>query len=388
MPNALIGLLAVVLAVVLRWYLRRTRNPDSDGEQHSAQETSILSKSHPESLTRPITPSAAPLRNSGSAAPAATQPTAARSAYGTIEHVTPMPAPMTSPGADAPYDDAGQPAAEPLNPELAAAVDVARAAAEDEARPGDDPIGSPILTLDTTGEDSESAAAEGSTPPPVGAHVGVEAEGSHAVTHHFESNYPGYVGWRWAVTVASVGQGEPVTVSEVVLLPGPTALTAPDWVPWRDRVQPGDLGAGDLLPTGPDDPRLAPGHLTSDDEQFGDVAKEVGLGRKRVLSFEGRTDAAERWYSGDFGPRADAAKLAPAACGTCGFFLKLSGSMGGAFGVCANEYAPADGRVVSVEFGCGAHSEVDVDVSSTVPVAEIVYDDATLEFEPRGTERG
>lgn len=383
MPYALIGLLAVVLAVVLRWYLRRTRNPDSDGEQHAAQETSSLSKSHPESLTRPITPSATPLRISGPAASAATQPTAASSAYGTIEHVTPMPAPMTSPGADAPYDDAGQPAAEPLNPELAAAEDVARAAAEDEARPGDDPIGSPVLTLDTTGDDVAESASS-----PVGAHVGVEAEGPHAVTHYFESNYPGYVGWRWAVTVASVGEGEPVTVSEVVLLPGPTALTAPDWVPWRDRVQPGDLGAGDLLPTSPDDPRLAPGHLTSDDEQFGDVAKEVGLGRKRVLSFEGRTDAAERWYSGDFGPGADAAKLAPAACGTCGFFLKLSGSMGGAFGVCANEFAPADGRVVSVEFGCGAHSEVDVDVSSTVPVAEIVYDDATLEFEPRGTERG
>ncbi|MDI2031651.1 DUF3027 domain-containing protein [Saccharopolyspora sp. TS4A08] len=290
---------------------------------------------------------------------------------------------MTSPGADAPYDDAGQPAAEPLNPELAAAEDVARAAAEDEARPGDDPIGSPVLTLDTT----EGDVAD-STTSPVGAHVGVEPEGPNAVTHYFESNYPGYVGWRWAVTVASVGAGEPVTVSEVVLLPGPSALTAPDWVPWRDRVQPGDLGAGDLLPTSPDDPRLAPGHLTSDDEQFADVAKEVGLGRKRVLSFEGRTDAAERWHSGDFGPRADTAKLAPAACGTCGFFLKLSGSMGSAFGVCANEFAPADGRVVSVEFGCGAHSEVDVDVSSTVPVAEIVYDDATLEFEPRGTERG
>ena len=27
------------------------------------------------------------------------------------------------------------------------------------------------------------------------------------------------------------------------------------------------------------------------------------------------------------------------------------------FGVCANEYAPDDGRVVSVDHGCGAHSD-------------------------------
>ncbi|QIZ39522.1 DUF3027 domain-containing protein [Saccharopolyspora sp. ASAGF58] len=279
---------------------------------------------------------------------------------------------MTSPGAGAPFEDAGPPAPVPPNPELAAAEDVARAAAEDEARPGDDPIGSPVLTLDT-----EVSA-------PVGAHVGVEPEGPHAVTHYFESYYPGYVGWRWAVTVASVGPGEPVTVSEVVLLPGPDALTAPDWVPWNQRVRPGDLGAGDLLPTTADDPRLAPGYLASDDPAVEEVVHEVGLGRKRVLSLEGRLEAADRWHNGDFGPRSEIARSAPGACGTCGFFLKLAGSMGGAFGVCANELAPADGRVVSVEFGCGAHSEVEVDASSTVPVAEVVYDDATLDFEPRG----
>jgi hypothetical protein len=287
-----------------------------------------------------------------------------------------MPAPMTSPGADARYDDAGQPAAEPLNPELAAAEDVARAAAEDETRPGADPIGSPMLSVGAA------------SPEAVGAHAGVEPEGPNAVTHYFESNYPGYVGWRWSVTVASVGSGEPVTVSEVVLVPGPSALTAPDWVPWRDRVRPGDLGAGDLLPTSPEDRRLAPGHLAVDDPGVSDLAEEVGFGRQRVLSFEGRNEAADRWNAGEFGPDSETARLAPGACGTCGFFVKLAGSMGSAFGVCANELAPADGRVVSVEFGCGAHSEVEVDVSSTVPVAEIVYDDTTLDFEPRNPGRG
>ena len=39
--------------------------------------------------------------------------------------------------------------------------------------------------------------------------------------------------------------------------------------------------------------------------------------------------------------------------------------MGGAFGqmfaVCANVMSPADGRVVALNFGCGAHSEVQVE---------------------------
>ncbi|GAA4852088.1 hypothetical protein GCM10025787_39340 [Saccharopolyspora rosea] len=348
-PNALIGLLAVVLAVVLRWRRRARRPGESDGEQQAAQQ-----ESHPESLTRAE---------------------AVTTAYGTIEHVTPMPAPSTSPGAGAPSADSGGVPA-PVNPELAAAVETARAAAEEEARPGADPIGSPVLTMDTAGSD------------PVGAHVGVEPEGPNAATHYFESNYPGYVGWRWAVTVAHPGPGEPVTVSEVVLLPGPDALTAPEWVPWSERVRPGDLGAGDLLPPREDDPRLVPGYLAGDDPAVEEVSREIGLGRKRVLSHQGRLEAAGRWQAGDFGPRSEMARMAPATCGTCGFFVKLAGSMGAAFGVCANEVAPADGRVVSVEFGCGAHSEVEVDTSSTVPVAEVVYDDATLDYEPRSPERG
>ena len=63
--------------------------------------------------------------------------------------------------------------------------------------------------------------------------------------------------------------------------------------------------------------------------------------------------------------------------------------MGSVFGVCGNEISPADGRVVHAEFGCGAHSQAEVDTSSTVPVAEVVYDDATLDYEPRasGSER-
>ncbi|WP_460956800.1 DUF3027 domain-containing protein [Parasphingorhabdus pacifica] len=254
---------------------------------------------------------------------------------------------------------------------LVDAVDIARAAAEEEAAPGPNPIGSPVLTLDAEGMEA------------VGAHVGVRSEDAHAATHFFESNYPGYVGWQWAVTVANAGSGAPVTVSEVVLLPGSGALTAPAWVPWNERVRPGDLSAGDLLPSGPDDPRLSPGYLSDDSPEVEALAHEVGFGRKRVLSGEGRLAAAERWHA-EFGPDSEMAKMAPGSCGTCGFFVTLGGSLGTAFGVCGNEVAPADGHVVHVEFGCGAHSEAEIDTSSTVPVAEVVYDDTTFDYESRG----
>ena len=58
----------------------------------------------------------------------------------------------------------------------------------------------------------------------------------------------------------------------------------------------------------------------------------------------------------------------------------LSGPLGRVFGVCANEYAPDDGRVVSVDHGCGAHSEGGPGAGSPVPdavspaVDELGYD--------------
>jgi hypothetical protein len=210
----------------------------------------------------------------------------------------------------------------------------------------------------------------------VGEHLGVRADGERVATHAFASTLPGYVGWYWAVTVARVSRSKAVTVDEVVLLPGEDALRAPDWVPWHERVRPGDLSPGDLLPPPPaDDPRLVPGYLLSDDPAVEAVAFELGLGRERVLSREGRLWAADRWQGGDRGPDTPMARNAPAHCGTCGFYLPLAGSLSAGFGVCGNEITDTDGQVVSVEFGCGAHSEVRVEVAPLVDVAELVYDD-------------
>lgn len=231
-------------------------------------------------------------------------------------------------------------------------------------------------------EPAREAAAEDAGAENVGEYVGAVGEDAFAVTHLFESTLPGYRGWRWSVTVATADEEAPVTISEVVLMPGPDAIVAPRWVPWARRVRPGDLGVGDIFPTQPDDPRLAPAYATLDDPEAEEVTKEIGLGRVRVMSRIGREEAATRWHRGEFGPRSDMARSAPATCGTCGFYLQLAGSLRNAFGVCGNEISPADGHIVHAEFGCGAHSEVELETSSSVPVAELVYDDSLLDIEP------
>ena len=229
----------------------------------------------------------------------------------------------------------------------------------------------------------------------VGDHVGVEAVAARVVTHYFSCTDQAYAGWRWAVTVTRAPRSKLVTVDESVLLPGPDALLAPAWVPWHDRLRPGDVGIGDLLPASPDDERLVPfAALDYDDDLVADwfqprtdaenadagplIAEEVpSPGRSRVLSAFGRDDTADRWYSGDHGPEAALAHAAPARCVSCGFLIPLSGSLGRVFGACGNAYAPDDGRVVSADHGCGAHSEAATGVAAqaAVPVIdEFGYD--------------
>jgi DUF3027 family protein len=222
----------------------------------------------------------------------------------------------------------------------------------------------------------------------VGEHLGHRAEDERVVTHYFDCRRAGYRGWRWAVTVARSPRAKSVTVDEIVLLPGEDAITAPIWVPYRDRIKPGDLSPGDILPTEEDDPRLVPGYLSGDpaddlpddvdDEVFRAVVDELGLGRPRVLSLEGRDLAAQRWYDGSHGPEAPLAQSAPASCATCGFLARMAGPLSRLFGVCANAYANDDGRVVSFDHGCGAHSEAQLAKrSQPQPLPEPVLDTLT-----------
>ena len=289
---------------------------------------------------------------------------------------------------------------------------------------------------------ARGAAEEMAAPGGVGEHVGVTADGDRVVTHRFSCLDPAYRGWCWAVTVARASRAKNVTVDETLLVPGPEAILAPDWVPWKERVLPGDLGVGDLLPAPPDDARLVPAALLEGDDGVSDwgettwampgtepedlvpvpsaepladgldddhdlaledldgaetvaavvvtagasatetsatetsaagtstmdadtAGADVGRQevledrppRARVLSAIGRDDTALRWYTSEHGPKSPLANAAPGLCSGCGFFVRLGGPLGRVFGVCANEYAPDDGRVVSVDHGCGAHSE-------------------------------
>ncbi|WP_055490487.1 DUF3027 domain-containing protein [Streptomyces sp. TP-A0356] len=254
---------------------------------------------------------------------------------------------------------------------------------------------------------ARTAAEEAAAPGVVGEHVGMVSEGDRVVTHFFEAKELGYRGWRWAVTVARASRAKVVTLDETVLLPGPDALLAPEWVPWSERLRPGDLGPGDLLPTEAEDLRLEPG-FTGEDEappnsavsgemaelaeaedaevtagtpanlpitpsrgSIAAVAEELGLRRARVLSRYGLHTAADRWEDA-FGPQTPMAQAAPATCATCAFLVPIGGSLGQAFGVCANEFSPADGRVVSLSYGCGAHSEAAVMPRTPRPAPPVV----------------
>lgn len=265
----------------------------------------------------------------------------------------------------------------------------------------------------------------------VGDHLGTQTETDRVVTHLFACLNPAYVGWHWAVTVTRAARSKLATVSESLLLPGAGSLLAPDWVPWTERVRPGDLKVGDLMPASSDDERLIPavaidgedGLLDWDESDVwrlgGDLLGGAGssadlagadltdadlasgadrldagadqpgaeLGKRartraeaplrpaRVLSAIGRDETAVRWYDGDHGPGAALASAAPGPCLTCGFLVRLNGTLGRVFGVCANEFAPDDGRVVSVDHGCGAHSDAGQPADAGQAAAALTIDE-------------
>ncbi|WP_028811083.1 DUF3027 domain-containing protein [Streptomyces flavidovirens] len=267
------------------------------------------------------------------------------------------------------------------------------------------------------------AAEEAAFPGVVGEHVSLFAEGDRVVTHLFECKEPGYRGWRWAVTVTRASRAKLVTINETVLLPGPDSLLAPEWVPWSERLRPGDMGPGDLLPTEADDLRLEPGYTGEDEpppdsavsEEMAElveaedaevtggppatlplvptrgsiaaVAEELGMRRARVLSRYGLHIAADRWDE-SYGAKTPMAQAAPATCVSCAFLVPLAGSLRQAFGVCANEYSPADGHVVSLAYGCGGHSEAAVMPKPMRPAPPVLDSMATDAFPLRPDPEG
>lgn len=280
------------------------------------------------------------------------------------------PAAETTAAPAAPADDAAEAtaatdageAAKPSSPTrppkhdatLAAAVELARAAA-----------------------DATSGLGE------VGDYLGYVDDAERLGSHRFATTNQGYRGWYWNVVVSRIARSRNVTVCEVELLPGDGALLAPAWVPWAERLAPGDLSATDVLPFDPTDPRLESGYRATGDAESDRIAlRELGLGRDRVPTMDALQAAAQRWYDGDRGPRTPGARASSASCETCGFLVPLSGVLGTMFGVCVNEWSPDDGKVVSYDHGCGAHSETDAPRTRTEwPAAAPLVDELRLEVE-------
>ncbi|AIT60512.1 DUF3027 domain-containing protein [Corynebacterium doosanense] len=204
----------------------------------------------------------------------------------------------------------------------------------------------------------------------VGRHIGVSGLERNVATHRFEAAVPGYPGWEWNVVVACASGSEHVTVNETALVPAPSgnALQAPEWVPYSERLLPGDLGPGDLMPPAPDDHRLTP-----DPDEAGVEAAE---GRRHYLTRRGLDEAKQRWRTGEYGPGSEFAEKATLHCRTCAFYLPAADPVGENFGVCANEYS-ADGILVHATYGCGAHSET---VVHETPAAQDAFDDESPVF--------
>lgn len=256
------------------------------------------------------------------------------------------------------------------------------------ARPKLDAIAAEAVDL------ARTALEDVTEPGQVGEHLRVEASGDRVVTHVFDCLMPGYRGWSWVAILVRAPRAKSATVAETALLPGEDALLAPDWEPWSERLKPEDVGADDLMPYKEYDERLEHGYENTGDEDADRVANwELGLGRVRVLSPVGRAEAAERWAESDFGPRPTSERkrrgTISANCASCGFLSLLSGSLRHEFGVCTNEWSPADGRVVHLGYGCGAHSETGKDdADPEIPRATgVIVDELDVEYQKPAPEQ-
>lgn len=183
----------------------------------------------------------------------------------------------------------------------------------------------------------------------------------HVTDFRFAANIRGYEGWQWSVTLYHDEEIDSWTVSESSLIPTEGALMPPKWIPWKDRLEPTDLAPTDSIGTDPDDERIEEGEVEESSLQdVNDAVEAFRLTRRHVLTSLGRAQAAKRWYEGPRGPKALSTKTAEGnLCSTCGFFVPLAGELDRMFGVCANKWSPDDGRVVSLDHGCGEHSEIE-----------------------------
>lgn len=178
-------------------------------------------------------------------------------------------------------------------------------------------------------------------PVSVGEHVGFKLQAERLVTHFFDCNLAGYLGWRWAVTVARPPRSRTATVCEMELLPGEEALLAPAWVPWVDRLRPGDFDRS---------------------ERNNDGDSRHGSGRHGIAALDPEEAAT------------------PEALGlTFGFFPGLSGVLQDVFGLRTGQWASDEGRQVE-EAADEPRTEAEIlDQGFDWPVAPTRLDETAME---------
>ena len=181
--------------------------------------------------------------------------------------------------------------------------------------------------------------------------LGVSSRGRDRATHRLPGQAARLSGLAVAAVVAAHPGADHATISEVVLVPGPTALLAPSWVPWENRVRAGDLGPGDLLAPPPDDPGWCPD------------TPQAATPRSTTSPSRSAWAAGRCWARGPgrhrraLARRRSRSRCADGAGDQAGLpRLWLHGSAGRGAGhhvrVCCNELS-ADGHVVDFEYGCG-----------------------------------
>jgi hypothetical protein len=99
-------------------------------------------------------------------------------------------------------------------------------------------------------------------------------EAERVATHYFVCTSAAYPGWQLVGHGrAGAAPARRVTVCESALVPGEGALLPPVWVPYADRLAPGDIGAGDVTPYVASDPLLEQGFEATGNEDVDMLAQ-------------------------------------------------------------------------------------------------------------------
>jgi len=134
-----------------------------------------------------------------------------------------------------------------------------------------------------------NAAVEASSRHAVGFFIDSVEEDEGVVTYLFEGKLKGYAGWRWSVSVFQPEGEDAATISEVLLVPGPDSLVAPDWVPWSERLADYKALQAELEAQAALDAEEAEGEDSEDSEIDDEAESEVD----ESDAFEAADDAAE-----------------------------------------------------------------------------------------------